>query len=63
MAAADANGDGFVGGLTVDIIYLANFLFLGSGPPPPAPFPDCAVSHTEGDLRLGCETEANACDL
>ena len=48
LRAADANGDGaFIA--TADAIYLMN-AFLGTGPVPPAPFPDC----DEVDSPLTC---------
>jgi len=51
VAAADASGQGQVN-LTSGI-YGLNFLFTGGGPPP-APFPECAVSTRQSDIDLGC---------
>ncbi len=47
--SADTNDDGSFN--IADTIYLLSFLFT-SGPPPPAPFPNCGLDPT-GDL-LGC---------
>jgi hypothetical protein len=52
--AADVAADVNASGLPIDIadpVYLLGFLFLG-GPPPPAPFPDCAAPPGADDT--GC---------
>ncbi|MCA8960292.1 MAG: hypothetical protein KDC38_07250 [Planctomycetes bacterium] len=49
LDACDADGDGALN--IADPLYSLNFGFLG-GPPPPAPFPSCAV----GATMLGCDS-------
>ncbi len=49
-AAEDINGDGQR--TLLDAMYFFQFLF-GSGPQPPAPFPNCAAG-TASDQTLGC---------
>ena len=48
----DVNGSGDVPGSTVDMIYYANWVFLGSGPPPPC----LAAADANGDGFAGGST-------
>ena len=48
--AADVNDNGYV--TIADPLYTLNFLFLGTLPNPPAPFPNCGPDPTSGTAGL-----------
>ncbi len=61
FAACDADADGRFSGVVTDAVYLLSYLFLGTKPPPPAPFPSCGSSTRDTDKSLGCNTPMTKC--
>jgi hypothetical protein len=58
LDSADVDANGVIE--VTDALVLFHHLFR-DGPPPVAPFPDCATLDTEGDSGLGCESGPANC--
>ena len=51
VPAYDCNGDSGIADALADIVFMLQYYFMGSGRPPPAPFPDCGP----GEATERCE--------